>query len=229
MLWLSDIMDKDNPQNKSENAWEIRYDGHVQTEPVMVLSENDLPHKTVTIKNTGQTPIWVRRSIKGINEGPYLSSSVDKASLKRTYFNANGDPIDINTLKHGDVMTVIVEGEIKEGSHRSLVYVDRLCAGFTPEEGGLIKENYAEKNPLLKGLSIPERADVTGDRVMISFTVDGKGTFKFAYKIRAITEGTFYTLPSYMVDMMDPAFKMWHSLGDGKTLDRLIIHGQGGL
>lgn len=176
--------------------------------------------------NTGKHPVWLSATVKGLTiEPPPLVAK--GFSLKRSWFTLDGTPVDRAAVLQGDMVVVLLRGEVtKDGRSRALV-VDLLPAGFEIMDSRL-------KNRLgtIPGLSdwLPELSptqyiDGLDDRFVAALDTDDlppppwgeKHLFRLAYLMRAIFPGNYTLPPAEVEDMYQPASRAT------TTADQVII------
>lgn len=154
----------------------------------------------VTINNEGQMPLIYTLTLRGEPKDP--SKIANKGfTLSRELYSLNGRPVKDNPVKSGDLLVVVIKGELLEENTQEVMVLDLLPAGFEIEtvkfDDAYLKANFAWLDKLTE-LSRVEKRD---DRYMASFRMSQPGKFVMTYFVRALNPGT-YTYPGAVVESM---------------------------
>ncbi len=160
------------------------------------LSDLSLLGKEVVIKIEGEGSAYFYWSVQGV---PLSNKSEEKDSgikIRRTFIDKKGEPVDLATIKQGDVLIgeILVE---PNGEARNMVIEDLLPAGFE-----ILNPRLKTSEAVLshgEKVSDPERIDMRDDRLVLF--VDVKGKSRFQYAVRAVNPGTF-VLPAIRGELM---------------------------
>ncbi|MBX9804138.1 MAG: alpha-2-macroglobulin family protein [Alphaproteobacteria bacterium] len=175
--------------------------------------------KGVVLSNKGKSPLWVNTVLYGFpKEAPAASEKGLK--VKRTYYTLGGQEVTINpktVLAQGDQLIVVLQGELlQEAAPEQVNYmlvVDWLPAGFeiesgrfgtpppTPEEQ---EKKSAPKYPwdeLTRTLTSEARDDRYVAALKLS---ESAKSFTLAYRVRAVTPGTYQYSGLHVEDMFVP-------------------------
>lgn len=215
---------KNTVKETKKVAWTLKV-GETETFNLSqkTLSADDLQGEIV-IKNTGDVPLWINRELSGLPSKKTPASS-KAITFNRQFFDDKGAPINWKKIKQGDRITVLVDGEITTGNERSLVYCNLLPAGFEKETSVLMEADPKASNPLFHTFITPERVEIRDDRVLVAFSMASKGTFRFAYRLRVVTEGTFKMPFATIQDMFDSEVETFHALDpdNEKGVDQVVV------
>jgi uncharacterized protein YfaS (alpha-2-macroglobulin family) len=170
--------------------------------------------KPVTIRNNGNSPVWVVTTVQGapVSEPAPVSAGF---SVRRDWYSMDGKLIRGESINQGDLVVVVVEGKVARGADYKALLVDLLPAGFEIEKAR-IDPDYDKAFFWLDELSRTRYVDGLDDRFIAAFDTDDltpdhkKDTekpFRVAYLVRAVTPGT-YTVPPVEVEAMyQPAIR----------------------
>jgi len=166
------------------------------------LDSTDLK-KGMVITNLASHPIWVSLTTTGTPKTP-LSEESQGIKATRQFFSLKGESMDLNNIKQGQRIIVVLEGTITAPiQNANLLIVDRLPAGLEIENAAL-SQGGEEKTAFawLERLSALSHREIRDDQFVASIQLnkDNK-TFKIAYLVRAIMPGT-YQLPALFIEDM---------------------------
>lgn len=173
--------------------------------------------------NKGKGELWRTVAITGVplKSPPPVENGL---SIDRKLFSLSGELVDPAMVGQNQRFIVSLRGRLKEGSHRHLVLVDMLPAGWEIE--GVVSRDDEGRSvyPFLPKLTILAAREVRDDRFVASFDMmrrdqwnggeeegnDGKkpaspplepNEFHLAYTVRAVTPGRFFLPPPMVEDM----------------------------
>lgn len=185
------------------------------------------------IVNTGPRDLWRTLVIRG---APTVAPSAMEAgySLKKEYFDLDGNPLDPSHLRQNDRLIVSLSGAASDDANHRSVIVDLLPAGWEIEAPITRAEEYGFLGPLSTARVIEARddrfvaafdlgEDLAGVRRRFRFVEQNDAdkadhlaaeAFNLAYLVRIVTPGVF-TLPEAVVeDMYRPGVMARTSAGE---------------
>jgi uncharacterized protein YfaS (alpha-2-macroglobulin family) len=179
------VNNEDTVQN--EKSFSHTFSSNLLTAPVLV-------------KNINQTPLMYTLTSTGEPKDP--SSIANKGfELIRELYTLNGKKVDPAHVKSGDLMMVVLTGQLKEPNTHEVMVLDLLPAGLEIETTKF-DENMIHKNfEWLAQLTTTSRVEKRDDRFFAAFRATKPGKFTLAYLVRAINPGT-YVYPSATVESM---------------------------
>lgn len=171
----------------------------------------------VSVRNVGDRAVWRTVSAMGVPAAP-MPVAAEGVSINKTYFNLDGSPANLATLKQNDQVVVVIEGRMQSYDYRQMAITDLLPAGFEVEgpvkitnENGLTVYNWLNK------LSYADIQEGRDDRYVAAFKVGyayrmseselaktPQPEFRFAYIARATVPGTFSQPAAVVEDMYTP-------------------------
>ena len=129
-------------------------------------------------------------------------------SIDKRVFRLDGTIADLNSIRQGDRVVVVLSGQPEGARSYPTVLVDLLPAGLeiesllNPEDGaGANSEGVARRGPFawVGEISYTQVQEQRDDRYVASATLHNP--FRWAYIARAVTPGR-YTLPAAQVEDM---------------------------
>lgn len=129
--------------------------------------------------------------------------------IKRDYFDTKGQPLDLATIKTGQLIVVHLQVSAKSGSVRDALVVDLLPAGFELENQNLGDASASLKfstGNLAQFVNTMQRADIAhqefrDDRYVAALSIEHYAPVSLLYLARAVTPGV-YKVPAPMVESM---------------------------
>ncbi len=195
------------------SALQLRIDGQsrngVGDRLRLQLSAEDLKQGK-TVENGGNQPIWLIQTLRGTpNRSPF---SLDKGfKIKRRLLTVDGKPVDANSLKPGDLLVVLLEGEADgDDAHPALV-VDLIPAGLEGEISSLSGGLNAEGFDWLPELTPVRYRDLLDDRFVAALDIEAGANserhFTLAYLMRVVAPGDYLWPGTEVEDMYRPFFR----------------------
>jgi uncharacterized protein YfaS (alpha-2-macroglobulin family) len=177
----------------------IRIDGRDLPVAASITSALDGP---VTIRNTGERPVWQSVSVTGVlAEAPPAARSGMRISRK--FLREDGTALDLDTLRQNTSFVLLLEGRAEDGQdHRALI-VQGLPAGW--EIVGRFNEGTVPGMAWLDKLPATEAQPAADDRyaAIVALDHDAPG-FRVAVRLRAVTPGEFELPGAEASDMYRP-------------------------
>ncbi|MGB1026130.1 MAG: hypothetical protein ACPGYL_06220, partial [Rhodospirillaceae bacterium] len=168
----------------------------------------------VNFRNDATTALDLVVSVDGIPTGD--PQPVENGlRLTRTYFDQSGTPITEGKLRQGQVIVVLLEGEITDPALRAhnrdaqLMVVDLLPAGLDIESPSVRGAIRATESDWLPDLSEADYTAARDDRFLAAITRKPRedGRFAVAYVARATAQGSFRRPGVFVEDMYRPEFR----------------------
>ena len=178
------------------------------------IGSRELEDDGVNLGNSGDRPVKLLINVGGhpVTEEPAYANGI---TVTRTIRTVAGAPADLDKVKQGDELTVVLEGQLAEGGlPRRLLVADLLPAGLEIQ-AAIVKDKEYES---LGELDRPDALRLRDDRYVAAVTRKGGESFRLAYLVRAVTPGTFRVPAPYVEDMYDPAVQARGAMG------RMTVH-----
>lgn len=220
-------------QNNAGDQWSIDINGNSLTadKPRTFGYSMDTLAKGLSLKNTLiDSPLYVRLDISGYNEtAPEPTSVKDTLTIRRDYYDMQGNLTSIDNMNVGDLVLVMLEVGSKTTISDALV-VDLLPAGLEIENQNLANssvniDSIPGISELLKGenaydVKYQEYRDdryVTAVSIYNYYSRDNYRK-RAIYLARAVTPGTYVVPAPYVESMYHPE---WFAIG--KTVDLMTV------
>lgn len=216
-LQLADLGSKPDHLSTFEKAWLIRaaqaLSGQDKPYNLLINGEkfegaksfyrnftSEMVNAKIGLKNQGQTPL--NYTLTAIGEPQDLSKIPSKGfTITKELYNLSGQPVKSDQIKSGDLLVVVLRGELLEENTHEIMLLDLLPAGFEIETVKF-DESYLKSNfTWLKKLTDLSRVEKRDDRYMAAFRMSEPGTFAMTYFVRALNPGT-YKYPGATVESM---------------------------
>lgn len=201
-------LDKEKPQEKEPKKAEEKPDFFSLSRSGATLLTNP-----VTLRNKGQSAVWVVTVVQGspIAEPAPVENGF---AVRRSWYSPAGEPLSLENVPQGELAVVVLEGEAKEGGNFQTLLIDLLPAGFEIEKA--ITECGEETAFAWLTVSPFRYTDARDDRFVAAFdtaqleVTTGNANlrpFSFAYLVRAVTPGTYAVPPPEVEAMYRPEYR----------------------
>jgi uncharacterized protein YfaS (alpha-2-macroglobulin family) len=162
----------------------------------------------LNIANRGGEAVWYGAAVSGsrTEAPPPLTSGL---SIRRSLFDLQGRPLDPETLRQGQMLLVLLEGQAEtDGLKHQALIVDPLAAGLEVESPNLAQSRSAADLSWLGELSRPLYADALDDRFVAAVDLGADApSFRVAYLARAVNPGSYRLPPPQVEDMYKPRYR----------------------
>lgn len=218
--------------SKPEASWTAQLGSAGETrelnngQPALKL-EGPLLATPLTVRNQGSTAIYQQLTISGYPQQAPRAGG-ENLSIRRDYLGMDGEPLNLDTLKSGDLVLVHLAVKAKERVPDALV-VDLLPAGLELENQNLGQSAASLENASsqvkqwresMQNTSI-QHQEFRDDRYVAALNLDGNGTSHLLYLARAVTPGTYRVPPPQVESMYRPD---WQAVGE--TPGPMVIKGR---
>jgi uncharacterized protein YfaS (alpha-2-macroglobulin family) len=197
----------------------LQQDGDTQShqKPLVVAPDAAQVKQGTSLTNRGKQAVWAVTQTYGTpKQQPKLENPA--FALQREWFHLNGRPADLNQLKQGESLIVVIRGSGPNKQDHRLLLADLLPAGIEVESASLGSTDLSAMKWLPK-LSSTNFTDARDDRVAIALDLasarEGQD-FAVAYRVRAVTPGSYFWPPSMVEDMYKPYLR---GQGEGKAVE----------
>jgi hypothetical protein len=164
------------------------------------------PDGAFTVRNTGEAPIHVHVTRRGVPTQPRTEPVSEGLRVARRLFTGGGEAIDdaaAHAFRAPD--SYVVELTLSSNGLQNVALTDLLPAGFEIENPRL--DASALPGAGFESTLTPSHLEVRDDRLVLAFDDLPGGSQRFHYVVRAVTPGTF-TQPALQAECMyDPAVR----------------------
>jgi uncharacterized protein YfaS (alpha-2-macroglobulin family) len=215
--------------NKPEKAWAAKLVSGAQSfdlsnNQTAVKLDGDSLAAPMTLQNQGSDTLYQQMTISGYPvQAP--APGGENLEISREYLSVDGQPLNLNALKSGQLVLIHTAIRAKERVPDALV-VDLLPAGLELEN-----QNLAQSSASLEDASESvknwresmENANIKhqeyrGDRYVAALDLNGSTTVNLVYLARAVTPGVYRVPPPQVESMYRPN---WQALG--ATPPQLVV------
>lgn len=162
----------------------------------------------LVFRNAARGDVWRTVSLSGPpREAP--PSMSNGYSIDKNVFRLDGTAADLNNIRQGDRVIVVISGQPEGARNYPTVLVDLLPAGLeietllTPEDGagGTNYDGTVRNGPFawIGQITYTQVSEARDDRYVASANLHGQ--FRYAYIARAVSPGR-YTMPAAQVEDM---------------------------
>ena len=212
--WSAQLTSGDQTRELNNNQSGLKLDG-----PLLAQS--------LTVRNEGSDAVYQQLTLSGYPQQAPVAGG-ENMSIRRDYLGMNGEPLNINTLKSGDLVLVHVAVTAKQPVPDALV-VDLLPAGLELENQDLGQSAASLENAStevkqwresMQNASV-QHQEYRDDRYVAALKLEGYGTAHLLYLARAVTPGTYRVPPPQVESMYRPN---WQAVGE--TPGEMVIKGR---
>ncbi|MQT28749.1 alpha-2-macroglobulin family protein, partial [Pseudomonas helleri] len=181
----------------------------------------------LSVRNQGSDTVYQQLAISGYPQQAPVAGG-ENMSIRRDYLGMNGEPLDLTSLKSGDLVLVHVAVTAKQPVPDALV-VDLLPAGLELENQNLGQSAASLENAstevkqwreAMQNANV-EHQEYRDDRYVAALKLEGSGTAHLLYLARAVTPGTYRVPPPQVESMYRPN---WQAVGE--TPGEMVIKGR---
>lgn len=148
--------------------------------------------KEIEVNVTGKGELYYFGELEGLNESGNYPEEDKGLTVRRKYYNREGEPITKDVFSQNDLIVVGISLHTDSRSIENVVVTDMLPAGFeieNPRLGAVPGLNWTRSKS-----STPQHVDFRDDRVnfFVTATVSKK---TYYYVVRAVSKGSFKVGP----------------------------------
>ncbi|WP_134725919.1 alpha-2-macroglobulin family protein [Paracoccus luteus] len=189
----------------------VTLSGAALSAPVQDLGEaGALP--SVVLGNAGPDPVEVTISATAV-PAVALAAGGTGFGITRRYFTPEGQPADPSQVALGTRLVAVVEVTPFAPADGRLIVADPLPAGFEIDNPNLLSQGEIEGLDWLGGIEFADMAEFRQDRFAAAVTLAGTDPIRLAYRLRAVTPGTFHHPAATVEDMYRPDRRGWTDAG----------------
>lgn len=168
--------------------------------------------KNISINLKGSGRAYYSLVTEGIRTDGKVKVADDNLSVRREFYNRNGQRVDMNSIKQNDLVIVKISADPQGNYIENVAITDMLPAGFEVENPRLTESSqYA----FMANASHPNYVDFRDDRVNIYVNLN-RNAQVFYYAVRAVSCGEFAYAPITAEAMYNPDF--YSASGGGQLI-----------
>ncbi|MBM3290585.1 MAG: hypothetical protein FJY92_10575, partial [Candidatus Hydrogenedentes bacterium] len=146
------------------------------------------PGGQFVVTNTGQAPIYVSATTRGVPEKPDTAPLTEGIGVARTLYTEKGDVFSDTTFAQAGSYVIGIALNC-DRPVKNVAVADLIPAGFEIQNPRL--ESDAVPAASFKNAITPTYLEVRDDRLVAAFDALGAGTHQFYYIVRAVTPGHY--------------------------------------
>lgn len=168
--------------------------------------------KTVTIDLSGSGRAYYSLVTEGIRTDGKVKIADQNLSVRREFYNRNGQRIDLNSIRQNDLVIIKLIVDPQGNFIENIAVTDMLPAGFEVENPRLSESS---QYSFMTNANHPNYVDFRDDRVNIYVNLN-RSAQVFYYAVRAVSRGEFVYAPVVAEAMYNPDF--YSASGGGKLI-----------
>jgi uncharacterized protein YfaS (alpha-2-macroglobulin family) len=133
--------------------------------------------------------------------------------IERTYFTMDGAQVSPDSVTRNTRLAVVLTVTSDREENGRLMINDPLPAGFEIDNPNLLKSGAVSALDWIGTVEDVQMAEFRNDRFLTALDRGGKGQFRLAYIVRAVSPGDFHHPAALVEDMYRPEFRAWTDTG----------------
>ena len=170
--------------------------------------------KKINVSVQGEGTAYYYWSVEGVPSSGKVEEKDKGIKVRRQLFTREGQPLDIDNIKQGDIVIVDIAIE-SELAYENMVVEDLLPGCFEIENPRIATRESVEW--LKKDTFEPDHIDIRDDRFLMFTDLPKEGLLHYRYVVRAVTKGDFTLPPITASCMYDPSIVSVHGTGKIKV------------
>ena len=166
----------------------------------------------VVLGNTGSAPVEVTLGTTAVPVDPPAAGGTAFA-ISRRYHDEAGALVDPALVPLGTRLVAVIEVQPLAQADGRLLISDPLPAGFEIDNPNLLSQGEVEGLDWLGDTSDTDMAEFRQDRFAAGVTLYGTDPIRLAYRLRAVTPGSFAHPAATVEDMYRPERRAWTDSG----------------
>ncbi|WBU54585.1 alpha-2-macroglobulin family protein [Paracoccus sp. SCSIO 75233] len=196
----------------SDPAQGVTLGGAPLSAPIIDLGDAAAPMRQ-PIANNGDRPVDVTLSATAVPGAP-VEAGGNAYAITRSYYTPEGTPMDPALVAQGQRLVTVVEiRPFDEDAEGQIIVTDPLPAGFEIDNPNLIEAGELDDLDWLDLTTDTDMTEFRADRFATSLEIWGGATLRFAYRIRAVTPGSFHHPAATVSDFYRPERRGWTGSG----------------
>ena len=180
------------------------------------VSGVDLSGKDIKISVQGEGVAYYYWNAEGVPLETKVKEEDKGIKVRRKLFTRDGSLVDLNKIKHGDVVVVemLIDADM---AYDNVIVEDLLPACFEIENPRLASTEKVEwiRNDTFE----PDHIDIRDDRLLLFADLPNAKDLYYRYAVRAVTKGEFELPPISASCMYDPSIVSVNGQGKVKVIE----------
>lgn len=178
---------------------------------ILKLEDDRLGKGKVTVKINGKGECYYFMKSSGISASSDIKEYDNGLAVRRVYRDRHGDQLNTSQIRQGDLIIAELTITTKQDNLDNIAIVDMLPGGLEIDNPRLANNsNFAWLSERSAG---PDNMDIRDDRMVLFFSFDRAGVYRFYYALRAVTCGDFVLPPVKAECMYQPELSSIASIG----------------
>jgi uncharacterized protein YfaS (alpha-2-macroglobulin family) len=182
----------------------LEVDGVPSDGPLVLRLDHPERGEVHTLRNSGTDATDVTLTTFGVPETPPPAGGYGYA-LSRAYFEADGTPL-AGPVVAGDQLVAVLTVTPFEETGARLMLEDPLPAGLEIENPNLVQSGQIRGFDWLEPAPV-QHAEFRTDRFRVALDVRGTEPVQVAYRLRAVSPGSFHHPAAMVHDMYRPEYR----------------------
>ncbi len=194
---------------------DLAIDGQAQTGALFRrLDGANLLARPLVIANRGKAAEEVLMTVTGVPVTPPAAGG-QGYRIQRAYYDLQGRGVDPTQVAQGDRLIAVVTVSGDGPRQARLILDDPLPAGFEIDNPHLIKAGDLAGIPWMGLEEVAAHTEFRSDRFIAALDrgAEDRPQFQLAYRLRAVSPGTFAQPAASVVDMYRPQWRAWTGTG----------------
>lgn len=160
------------------------------------------------VDNLGNSSLWYSiDAIAAANMANYTESENRGFHIEKHLYTLDGKPVDLQNIAQGERIVVVIKGSVEDSAILHPLILDLLPSGFEIENPAISGFDETDSLKWIGQKSAADKQEYRDDRYIAALVPNGKGAFKVAYSVRAVTKGEFALAPTLIEDMYKPYYR----------------------
>ncbi len=159
------------------------------------------------IRNTGSSDTDITLTTIGVPQVAEPAGGYGY-SLSRSYFDLDGNEVDLSSVTTGTRLVVVLTVEPFERGEARLMIDDPLPAGLEIDNPNLLRSGDIRSLDWLSSVST-RHSEFRSDRFLAAVDWRSDDGFDLAYMVRAVAPGTYHHPAATVEDMYRPQYRAW--------------------
>jgi uncharacterized protein YfaS (alpha-2-macroglobulin family) len=179
---------------------------------VRVVDDQTVGDGEIVIENTSGAATSAVLTTYGVPSEPEPAGG-NGYQITRAYYTLDGVQVSPDQVLQNDRLVAVLTVTSETDRTGRLMVDDPLPAGFEIDNPNLIQAGSLDALNWLDALDEVSNAEFRSDRFLAAVDRGGKGSFRLAYIVRAVSPGSFHHPAAIVEDMYRPEMRAWTAAG----------------